>query len=273
MDVQTFLELFIKELEINPDLRPYYRLLERNGRFYWRRAYLEQRLEYVMSHLGIASGRIWDAGCGFATTSIFLALNGYEVMGNTIEFYYDYIGRRLDYWSRFGNLGNLRIEHADLFDRPFGAQQFDAVVAQDVLHHLEPVHEAIGVLRDSLIPGGRLVVIEENGNSVFIALKNFIIRGFNRETASYDERLQKRIVMGNENPRSLRAWKEILNHNGLTIVDQENEYLRILPPCFFTQKNYLRMAQNERNAGKRIPLLREISFFGINFTAINPIQH
>jgi SAM-dependent methyltransferase len=272
MDIPTFLEFFVRELEKNPELHAYYRLLERNGKFHWRKAYLEQRLEYVNNHLGITSGRIWDVGCGYATTSIFLALNGYDILGNTLEFYYDKIARRLDYWSQFGKLDNLKIEYANVFDMPVAPGQFDVIIAQDTLHHLEPVQEAMDRFRNALKHGGRLVVTEENGNCVFIFLKNFSKRGFKRVTDYYDERLGKNIRFGNENARSLHTWRKILERSGLRLMEQESERVRLLPPWCFNQENYRQQILWEKKAGKVIPGLQEILFFGINFTAVNDVQ-
>jgi|WetSurSiteA1Bulk_404760.scaffolds.fasta_scaffold10913_2 SAM-dependent methyltransferase len=268
MDVLTFLELFIKELEINPGLREYYRLLNHKGRYYWRKAYLEQRLEYVDQELGIDSGKIWDVGCGYATTAIFLSLKGFEVFGNTLEFYYDKISRRLDYWSRFGDISHLRIEHSDHFDKPFAAEQFDAVIAQDTLHHLEPIQEAVQIISASLKSGGRLVVTEENGHHPFIILRNFAHRGFRKVTAYYDERLQKTIMFGDENARSFGSWQRILKSSHLVPVSNHAEYMRALPPCCFSRNNYYQLIKMEKMAGKNLPGLREFLFFGINFTAI-----
>jgi SAM-dependent methyltransferase len=269
MDVKEFLELFIKELEINSDLRGYYRLLENRNRLLWRKAYLEQRLEYVYNHVGAPSGKIWDVGCGYATTAIFLAMNGYEVVGNTLEFYYDKIGSRLDYWSKFGNLTGLRVEYSNLFDIPVTAQKYDIIIAQDTLHHIEPIEEALDILRGSLKKGGKLIVTEENGNSIFINVKNFTKRGFQRIIGYYDERLQKTILFGNENARSLRAWFRILKDCGFTMPESDIEFIRFFLPFFFTIENYQRLAQKEKAIGKNSNLLRELLFFGINFTAIN----
>jgi 2-polyprenyl-3-methyl-5-hydroxy-6-metoxy-1,4-benzoquinol methylase len=266
MDIQTFLELFIKELEVNRDLQSYYSLLSNKRRFFWRKAYLEQRLSYVYKQLGTAPGRIWDVGCGYGTTAIFLALNGFEVQGNTLEFYYDKIFSRLEYWSRHGNLDNLKVEYANLFDMPDSDAPYDAIIAQDTLHHLEPVKEAADIFNRSLKHNGRFIVAEENGSSILIGLKNFHRRGFKKTTQYYDERLGKSIMMGNENAKSLQAWKRILQGSGLTIVDFE--YIRFLPPCFFTGENYQRLIGWEKQTGKKTTLLREGFYFGINFTAI-----
>jgi len=269
MEVSAFIELFIRELEINSDLRVYYRLLDKGNRFLWRKAYLEQRLEYIYKHLGIASGKIWDVGCGYATTAIFLTLNGYQVLGNTLEFYYDKIGSRLDYWSKFGNLNGLRIEYSNVFDMPLLAQEYDAIVAQDTLHHLEPVQEAVNILGVSLKQDGRLIVTEENGHNVFIVLRNFSKRGFKRVTEYYDERLQKAILFGNENARSIHTWQKILKNNGLTLAENDLEYIRLLPPFCFTGENYRHITVKEKKLGNNLPLVQELLFFGINFTAFN----
>jgi 2-polyprenyl-3-methyl-5-hydroxy-6-metoxy-1,4-benzoquinol methylase len=271
MDIQIFLELFLKELEENPDLRGYFRLLNHDSMFLWRKAYVEQRLTYVNDQLGAAPGKVWDVGCGYGTTAIFLALSGYEVMGNTLEFYYDTIGKRLEYWSRYGNLDHLRIDYANLFDMPVAEGLYDAVIAQDTLHHLEPIQDAVNIIQSSLKPGGRLVATEENGNNVFINLKNLSIRGFKRVTEYYDERLGKTVLMGNENARSLHSWREILSRSNLFLVSDEVDYIRILPPGCYTRNGYKNQMAWERRTGKNLKLLRELLFFGINFTALKPL--
>jgi SAM-dependent methyltransferase len=268
MVVAEFLELFIKELEINPDLRGYYRLLDSKSRYLWRKSYLEQRLLYVNDNLNLKGGSIWDVGCGYATTAIFLALNGYHVTGNTLEFYYDKIGNRLDYWSNYGNLSNLRVEYANLFDMSVTPQSYDAIIAQDTLHHLEPIQEAIAIFNTALKPGGKLIVTEENGHSIFINLKNFSKRGFKKVAEYYDEQLQKTILFGNENARSLKTWKRILANNRLEIKINEAAYIRFFPPCCFTPENYRITAEREGKLGKKCPVMREMFFFGVNFTAV-----
>jgi SAM-dependent methyltransferase len=270
MGIEEFLELFIKELEINSDLRNYYRLLNNKGRYLWRKAYLEQRLRYVSDNLKIKEGNIWDVGCGYATTAIFLALNGHRVMGNTLEFYFDKISNRFDYWSRYGSLSNLKVEYANLFDMPLTPQFYDTIIAQDTLHHLEPINEALQILSDSLKSGGRLIVTEENGNNLFINLKNFSRRGFKKVTWCYDEKLQKTILFGNENARGMHTWRHMLEASGLEVPSDPIEYIRYYPPFCFTEDNNLMISEKEKQIGSKVSLIRELLFFGINFTAIKP---
>lgn len=268
MDVPEFFELFLKELEINKNLQGYYRLLDNPRRLLWRKAYLEQRLQYVMGHLGNPGSTIWDVGCGYGTTAIFASLNGHRVVGSTLEFYYDHIQRRIDYWSRFGDLSAMQIVYENLFDKPLEKQSVDTILVQDTLHHLEPIDEACRLLWQSLKPGGQLIASEENGNNPFIRGKNFATRGFNRVGEIYDERLGKMIPFGNENARSLAAWKKILENAGFAFSNEETRFVRLFPPFFYNADNYLTLMARENTIGQKNQFLLGYLFFGINFTAI-----
>jgi SAM-dependent methyltransferase len=206
-------------------------------------------------------------GCGYGTTAIYACLNGHRVLGTTIEFYYDQIRRRLDYWSRYGDLSGIRIEYENLFDRPVNQQGADIIILQDTLHHLEPIEQACAIFSHSLKPGGRLVVSEENGDNPFIMGKNFAKRGFRRVGEIYDERLGKMIPFGNENARNLKTWRKILEEAGLRVLDGDTQYIRFFPPFLFNRDTYHAMISREHRLGQNSRLLRNYLFFGINFTA------
>jgi SAM-dependent methyltransferase len=268
MGITEFFELFIKELEQNKELHGYYKLLDKPGRFLWRKAYLEQRLKYVHDHLGKPGKHIWDAGCGYGTTAIFAALNGHHVTGSTLEFYFDQINRRLDYWSRFGNLSTLNIGYENIFDKPVKASSMDIVIVQDTLHHLEPIDEACAVFNEALKKGGRLVVSEENGRNPFIQFKNIKTRGFKRVGEMYDEKLGRKILFGNENARSLQSWDRILKKAGFAIVEPEIRFVRFYPPFSFSNEKYTHILEEENAMGSKSNLLTNLFFFGVNFTAV-----
>jgi SAM-dependent methyltransferase len=268
MSVDEFLELFVKELELNESLRKYYRLINHRKRYLWRRAYLEQRLRYISDSAGSAPGNVWDVGCGYGTTAIFLALNGFNVLGNTLEFYFQQINNRFDYWSRYGNLGNLKVEYANLYDMNVPHNFYDIIVAQDTLHHLEPIHDAIKIFADSIKPNGKLLVTEENGLSFFIRMKNFSKRGFKKIVEYHDEQLNKTIPIGNENARGLKEWRRLFEENGFDLPEKFTEYIRLYPHFFYKLSNYDLIRHRELRLLKKLPMLYEFLFFGINFTAI-----
>ncbi len=267
MDTNEFLELFIKELGLNSKLRDYYRILDSRSSFLFRKAYLEQRLKYISLNTCNKSTLIWDLGCGYGTTSIFLCLNGYKVTGTTLEFYYDKIRARLDYWSKFGNLDSLDIRYENLYDKEYKTDTYDTIILQDTLHHLEPITDAFKIFNHVLKMDGKIIVCEENGNNIIINIKNFLNRGFKRITEIYDEKLDEKILLGNENTRSLKQWGKLFSSNNFSIDNELTEYIRFLPPGLFKETNYNDIINKEQRIWEKHKLLREFLFFGINFVA------
>lgn len=238
----------------------------------FRKAYIEQRLQYIRDHIPESPCCIWDAGCGFSTTGIFLALNGYKVFGNTLEHYYDLIEKRMDYWSQFGDLTALTVRYENLYDMPASLDAFDVILLQDTLHHLEPVDQAANIFYRKLKPEGRLLVVEENGDSIFIILKNFLKRGFRTTSEHFDERLGKNILMGHEHARGFPAWLEILHRAGFSDGGKEVEYIRFFPPCLIHEHNYKKRIRQEREIARKYRWIMRYLCFGINFTLIKPYQ-
>lgn len=272
METATFLDLLTKEVNINPSLQSYYKLRTGRNRLSYRRAYLEQRLQYIQRHIGSSPVSVWDAGCGYGTTGIFLALNGHRVYGSTLEYYYEAIPGRLQYWAQYGDLSSLRIEYRNLYDEQQDPCSFDAIIAQDTLHHLEPVAGALSVFNAALKADGKLIVTEENGSNLFISLKNIRKRGFNRIIEYTDPRLGKKIMLANEHARSLQRWRKILSKGGFVMVDKDTEYIRLLPPFLFGAGYAAPCMQWERKVSRHSGMFRDLFFFGINYTAVRDMQ-
>jgi len=102
--VEVFFNLFIEELKQNKNLRTYYKFLNNSSGLEFRKAYFCQRLQYIYDNIGEKTSKIWDCGCGYRTTAIFLALNGIATNGSTLEFYYQEIPKRLEYWKKYGKI-------------------------------------------------------------------------------------------------------------------------------------------------------------------------
>ena len=264
--VDDFFELFVKELEITPSLHKYYKFHAKDKSYNFRKAYFIQRLRYIADHVK-RGDKIFDCGCGYATTAIFLTLNGFEVYGSTLEFYYDEINGRLEYWKQFGDLSALEINYENLFDDNIPDESFDVIIAQDTLHHLEPFNEAIVILSKILKKDGQLIAIEENGSNIVQNLKLFKQRGNKRIISIYDEKLKRNILIGNENIRSINKWKKEFTTNGLTIDDDSLEFIRVLPPQLFGNKSIEEVIEKEKNLKNKSALLRKYFFFGLNFVA------
>lgn len=265
MTVETFFDHFLDELQENPELRYYYKYLDKPSRFEYRKAYFCQRLEYIKKHVNDPNLRIWDCGCGFGTTAFFLALNGIKVHGTTLEHYIQELPNRFNFWQQFGDISGFTYSYENIFDHHFEKNSLDMIIIQDTLHHLEPLDEAVSILENVLAPNGQLLIIEENGNNIIQNIKLFLQRGNKKIIEIYDEKLQKNILLGNENIRSLKSWEKIFEKHQLHVKHNSVEYIRYYLPLVFNNRSAERKLKKEQQIWRKNPILKEYFYFGINF--------
>lgn len=265
MDVETFFNLFVEELKENKALTRYYKYNNNTTSFEFRKAYFIQRLQYIQKHITNKNSLIWDCGCGYGTSAIFLALNGYTVTGNTLEFYYNQIPSRIKYWSQFGDISSFTYSYENSYEKKFEENSLDYILVQDTLHHLEPFQDILQIFKKALKLQGKLVAIEENGNNIIIRANRFRQRGNNRIVEMYDEKLGKNILIGNENIRSYKKWNTEFNKAGFQLADEQ--YIRFYMPYKFKNGNSAHLIDKEQALWKKNSFLREYFFFGLNFTS------
>ncbi len=265
MEVTDFFELFMKELKINTSLSSYYKFHKSNTSFEFRKAYFCQRLQYIKDNIEGNNLKIWDCGCGYGTTAIFLALNGIPVYGSTLEFYIKEIPKRLEFYSAHGNVDLFTYSYENIFDSHPEPNSQDIIIIQDTMHHLEPLQGAITILKKVLKPSGKMILIEENGSNVVQNLKLYLRRGNKRIIEIYDDRLNKKIILGNENIRNLSLWKKEFSKQGFDILPEKTQYIRFYPPFFFKNGNTDLVLEKEQQLWKKNSLLKEKLFFGLNF--------
>jgi len=264
MTVDTFFELFLNELQDMPAMHGYYKFLNNKKSFEFRKAYFIQRLQYIADQIKDKNSSIWDCGCGYGTTALFLAMNGFRVYGTTLEFYFDEIEKRKNYWKQYGNTDLFEVDYANVFDQKINGNSFDFIILQDTLHHIEPLQDALKIFQNVLKPDGQLVVAEENGNNIIANLKLFKQRGNRKIITIWDERLQKNILLGNENIRSWKKWKQEFSQAGFDCKNEKPEYIRFYYPFSYRNRSAEEMIAKENILRKKY-WLREYLFFGINF--------
>lgn len=268
MTPEQFFELFLEELKNAPELRSYYRVLNNPKSFAFRKAHFLQRLQFVNRVIKNKNEKVWDVGCGYATTAIFLALNGYRVYGSTLEFYFKEIEKRLQFWKQHGDVSTFSYGYENIFDLELKPAAYDVIIVQDTLHHLEPLTDAIGIFNKVLSDKGRIVVSEVNGNNIFERLKFYKQRGNKRIIEIYDEKLQKNILFGNENVRPLKVWEKEFSKQHFSIDKESLQYIRLFPPQIIKEENYDKVLQREQSLWKKNNFLKEYFFFGVNFVAV-----
>jgi SAM-dependent methyltransferase len=266
MTVEVFFEHLLAELKENKSLWAYHKFLTDPAKLPFRKAYFCQRLQYIIDHIGPNRQKVWDCGCGFGSTALFLAMNGYQVRGTTLEFYFDQIGNRKKFWSAFGNTDLFECSYEDLFESHYH-HEFDTVIVQDTLHHLYPLEPALDILHRSMKTDGRVIVIEENGRNLLQRAKLLKQRGFNKKIEGWDTVLQKKISFADEHIRGLSSWKKLLQSHGFYIRPDSVDFIRLVPPLFFSKNNYLNVIRKEKKFSRASPLLKTYFYFGMNFIA------
>jgi 2-polyprenyl-3-methyl-5-hydroxy-6-metoxy-1,4-benzoquinol methylase len=212
---------------------------------------------------------IWDVGCGYGTLGFFLISNGFKYYGTTLEFYYEQIENRKKFWKNHIDLENFKIEYKNVFDNQIPEKKFDIIVAQDTLHHLEPLNDALVILKNSLNKCGKIIVCEENGNNIISRIKLFLQRGNKRIIEIYDEKLQKTILLGNENIKSFEKWNKVCENLEMKIDPNSVNFVRFFPPQLINKQNYIYIIESEQKLWKKNTFLKNNLFFGINFIVSN----
>jgi len=272
MSPEQFFELMLEELEVHTEMQPYYKFLGNKSSWHFRRNYFLERLRYIKTYLvdGNKDKRamaIWDCGCGYGTTCLFLAMNGIRTFGTTLEFYFDTIRKRTEYWSKYGDTSLFTCTYENLFDNRPAPGSFDWIIVQDTLHHLEPIDQALQIFHDSLKEQGKILSVEENGSNLIQRLKLFKYRGNKRIITFWDEKLQKEILIGNENIRSLASWDRLFVKNDFHILPGSIRYIRYYLPVHYKFASPERLLERERSIQAKKGIRREYFFFGLNFIA------
>ncbi|MBI1782154.1 MAG: class I SAM-dependent methyltransferase [Sphingobacteriales bacterium] len=271
MSPDVFFNLFIEELKNLPELQDYYKFLTSNKKFGFRKNYFLQRLKYIDGTFNRyvethnKKPVIWDCGCGFGTTAFFLAMNGLASYGSTLEYYFPLIEKRRSYWNQFGNSNLFCADYEDIYENKLQKNSVDIIIVQDTLHHLEPIDKALEILWTTLKPGGMLIVIEENGGNIIQRAKLYKQRGGIRIIKTFDEKLQREVIMGNENIRPFDKWKRLLKTASFEPDEKSVQYIRYYLPFMYNKNNAEQLAGKEQRINN--PFLRKYFFFGINFIA------
>lgn len=268
MTPERFFELFLKELEQREEMHRYYKFLGKESSFHFRKNYFLERLRFIARQVQDPASSVWDCGSGYGTTCLFLAMNGIKTHGTTLEFYFETVARRYAYWNQFGDASLFTCSYENLFDNPPATGSYDTIIVQDTLHHLEPINDALHIFHNALKPGGRIIAVEENGSNIIQNAKLYKYRGNKRIIKQWDEKLQKDILIGNENIRSLKTWSELMQHNKFKIDNASVQYVRYFLPFRYRNANPDQLLRKEQEIQRKSSFRKEYFFFGLNFVAV-----
>jgi hypothetical protein len=125
----------------------------------------------------------------------------------------------------------------------------------------------LNIFHGSLKIDGKVIITEENGNNIINRFLFFIKRGNKRVISIYDKKLQKHVLYGNENVRSLEKWKELFENNKFIINTESIKYLRYYLPYFYNSKNADELLKKEIAIQNTSIFRKNYLFWGLNFVA------
>lgn len=170
----------------------------------------------------------------------------------------------MNYWRKYGNADLFTTSYEDIYDSHPADASVDVIILQDTLHHLEPLQNALSIFNRVLKPNGKIILIEENGDNITQNIKLFLKRGNRRVIEYWDEKLGKKVMMGNENIRGMNSWTSEFEKQNFRIIPEKTTYVRLFPPFMFNGEKYDRLIERERTIWKNNALLKKYFYFGIN---------
>ncbi len=113
-----------------------------------------------------AGSRVLEAGCGVGAQTVTLAHNSPDAQITSVDISAASVAEARQR-ALSAELKNVSVEQADIFKLPYRSESFDHVFVCFVLEHLPEPVEALRILKDMIVPGGTITVIEGDHGSAY----------------------------------------------------------------------------------------------------------
>ena len=123
-----------------------------------------------------AGSRVLEAGCGVGAQTVILAARSPAAAFTSIDVSAESLAQAERRVGEAG-LANVTLQRADILDLRFGSEQFDHVFLCFVLEHLRDPAAALQSVREVLMPGGSITVIEGDHGSAYFHPDSEAARG------------------------------------------------------------------------------------------------
>ena len=163
--------------------------------------------------LSLAPGSsVLDYGGGYGMDTIFLASLGYQMIFYEITRHH--IAAARWFAERFGErFGPMPIRFVLAREDP-DPRGVDAVLLDEVAHHVEPASRAFAAAAAMLRQGGHLFLLEPNFFCPLTQAAFFKIRGFRTVEWRVDEKTGQKYQWGNEHIRPVAVWNRFARAAG-----------------------------------------------------------
>lgn len=165
--------------------------------------------------------RVLDYGGGYGMDSLFLASCGYDVTLFEVSPHHLAIARRLasELEAVAGPLALRFAQGTPATDAPPDVVAQDAVLLDEVAHHIEPPARLFARCAAILRPRGSLFLLEPSFWSPLVQGYFWKVRGFETTRAMVDEITGAPYLYGNEHIRPRHRWTALAESAGFTLRD------------------------------------------------------
>jgi SAM-dependent methyltransferase len=216
--------------------------------------------------------RIVDIGGGYGFDSILLAALGYDLVFYELSPHHLAVCEHLtqQWQAQFGPLALRTVLRSKGGDPQELARknasaigQVDAVLLDEVAHHIEPTDELFRFCARVVRPGGRLFLLEPNFWSPVVQAVFFRVRGFRVVKELVDEDTGEKYQYGHEHIRTPSTWRKLAAAGGFELVGMN----RVVP---FGMRAAPSMFSPWRRALERTPFVRALLATHITFEFARP---
>jgi trans-aconitate methyltransferase len=204
-----------------------------------------------------AGSRVLEAGCGVGAQTVTLAHNSPGARFTCIDIAESSLDEARGRAAAAG-LQNVRFEKADIHHLPYPQASFDHVFVCFVLEHLPRPMEALAALKEMIVPGGTITVIEGDHGSTY----------FHPDSAAARKAVQCQVELQRQaggNANIGRSLYPLLCGAGYgnVIVSPRMVYVDASKPGLvdgFTRKTFTAMIAGVRGAALQAGLVQEGEF-------------
>ncbi len=282
--VQLFSELLRDELahrratglDAEP-LRSYYRtLFGTDGHVLPLGAYgYAQRLAPALECLRATTEEcsVLDAGSGYGTESLLFSMLGKKVVGvELVPVRVELARSRTPFFQSVCDFPlNIEFVNANVLRYLRTSEVFDVIWAMEAVSHIYPPADFFRVARDSLKPGGRLIVSDPNRLNPIAWARSVKIRGSLRHVPHQrfvDPETGRPVDYGQEQVFSVFQLKRHLARAGFVIeASHVSGFLgtSLLPTSFISTRRAFRLLSHVQAMAKRSPVVRHL---GTNYVVV-----
>lgn len=217
--------------------------------------------------------RVLDAGSGYGSESLLFSMLGKRVVGvELVPVRVELARSRVAFFQSVCEFPlNIEFVNANVLRFLGTSQAFDVIWAMEAVSHIYPAEDFFRMARDSLRPGGRLIVSDPNRLNPLAWARSIRIRGSLTHVPHrrfHDPETGRPVDYGQERVFTVFQLKRHLARAGFIVeASHVSGFLgtSLLPTSFLSKPRAFRLLSRMQAMAKRAPVVKH---FGTNYVVV-----